>query len=90
MNTLIKTVTAACVALVLASFLGASAQTGYQFKTVEWWKAGKGFIGGEQSASSAYSAGAVCTPPRQQPSKKMSRSGGTGHASVFVSARITR
>jgi hypothetical protein len=64
MNTLIKTVTAACVALVLASFLGASAQTGYQFKTVEWWKAGKGFIGGEQSASSAYSAWAVCTPPR--------------------------
>jgi hypothetical protein len=62
MNTLIKTVTAACVALVLASFLGASAQTGYQFKTVEWWKAGKGFIGGEQSASSAYSAWAVCPP----------------------------
>jgi len=56
MTTLIKTVTTACVALVLASFLGASAHAGCQSNTVEWWKPSKGCVGGEQSASIAYPA----------------------------------
>jgi hypothetical protein len=62
MTMLIKTVTAACAALMLASFLGTSAQAGFKSNTVEWWKTGKGCVSGEQSASSAYPAWAVCTP----------------------------
>jgi len=55
-----KTVTAACAALVLASFLGTAAQAGFDSTAVEWWKTGKGCVGGEQGASSAYPAWAVC------------------------------
>jgi hypothetical protein len=58
----IKTVTAACAALALASFLGTAAQAGFDSKAVEWWKTGKGCVSGEQSATSAYPAWAVCTP----------------------------
>jgi len=49
-------VTAACAALVLVPFLGASAQVGFQFSAVEFWNTGKGSVSGEQSASSAYPA----------------------------------
>lgn len=56
-----KTVTAVCTALVLAGAFGSVAQA--QSNSTEWWRefqSSKRCVGGEQSASSAYPAWAVC------------------------------
>jgi len=58
-----KATIAGCAAVVLAIAFGSVAQA--RSNSVEWWRAyqtsgGKGCIRGEQSASSAYPAWAVC------------------------------
>jgi hypothetical protein len=59
-----KTIMAGCAALALAAAFTNVAQA--QSNSVEWWRANqanggaKGCVGGEQGASSAYPAWAVC------------------------------
>jgi hypothetical protein len=79
MNTLIKTVTAACVALVLASFPRRFRAGGIPIQR-------RGMVEGQQrlrwrraECVQRLFAWAVCTSRAGRLQKKMSRSNGTGH-----------